>query len=147
MTGWRVGYLAGPQAVITAMDNLQSHSTSNPTSIAQKAALEAMTGDQGFISTMAGEFKKRRDYMVQRLSGIRGFSPFNPTGAFYVFCEITGTNLESVKLCTRLLDEARVAVVPGAGFGWDNYVRFSFATGMETIKKGLDRIGEWADKQ
>lgn len=147
MTGWRIGYLAGPQDVVTAINNLQSHSTSNPTSIAQKAALEAMTGDQGFISTMNAEFKKRRDYTVGQLSAIKGFSPFNPTGAFYVFCEITGTGLGSVELCTRLLNEAKVAVVPGEGFGWDNYVRFSFAISMETIKKGLDRIREWASKQ
>jgi aspartate aminotransferase len=146
MTGWRIGYLAAPQAIATAIDNLQSHSTSNPTSIAQKAALEAMTGDQGFIANMVGEFKKRRGYMVERLSSIKGFSPFNPAGAFYVFCEITKTGMGSVELCTRLLSEAKVAVVPGAGFGWDNYVRFSFATGMETIKKGLDRIQEWAGK-
>lgn len=147
MTGWRIGYLAGPQHVSDAISNLQSHSTSNPASISQMAALEAMTGDQGFIATMAGEFKKRRDYMVGRLSATKGFSPFGPTGAFYVFCEITGTGLGSVELCTRLLNEAKVAVVPGAGFGWDNYVRFSFATGMEIIKKGLDRIEEWASKQ
>jgi len=147
MTGWRIGYLAAPQAIATAMDNLQSHSTSNPASMAQKAALEAMMGDQSFISTMAEEFKKRRDYMVGRLSAIKGFSPFNPAGAFYVFCEITGTGLGSVELCTRLLNEVKVAVVPGEGFGWDNYARFSFATGMDTIKKGLDRIQEWASKQ
>lgn len=144
MTGWRIGYLAGPQEIATAVDNLQSHSTSNPTSISQKAALEAINGNQDFIAMMTGEFKKRRDYMVERLSEIKGFSPFNPAGAFYVFCEITKTGLNSVELCTRLLNEAKVAVVPGAGFGWDNYVRFSFATSMENIKKGLDRIGQWA---
>lgn len=146
MTGWRVGYLAGPQAVVTAIDNLQSHSTSNPTSISQKAALEAMKGEQGFISRMVDEFKARRDYMVGRLSGIKGFSPFTPQGAFYVFCEITGTGLGSVELANRLINEAKVAVVPGDGFGWDNYIRLSFATGMETIKKGLDRIEEWAKR-
>ncbi len=146
MTGWRVGYLAGPQEIVTAINNLQSHSTSNPVSISQKAALEAIEGNQDFISHMAGEFKNRRDYMVERLSGIKGFAPFKPEGAFYVFCEITKTGLDSVQLCTRLLDEAKVAVVPGAGFGWNNYVRFSFATGMENIKKGLDRIEEWTKK-
>ncbi|MBI4336054.1 MAG: pyridoxal phosphate-dependent aminotransferase [Candidatus Omnitrophica bacterium] len=147
MTGWRVGFLAAPQRIAAAIENLQSHSTSNPASISQKAALEAMTGDQSFVSVMREEFKKRRDYMVGRLSQIKGFSPFNPAGAFYVFCEITETGMGSVELCTRLLNEARVAVVPGAGFGWDNYARFSFATGMDAIKKGLDRIQEWADRQ
>ncbi len=144
MTGWRIGYMAGPQEIATAIDNLQSHSTSSPASMSQKAALEAITGNQDFISTMISEFAKRRDYMVQRLSGIKGFSPFLPRGAFYVFCEITDTGLNSVALCTRLLEEAKVALVPGAGFGWDNYVRLSFATSMENIKKGLDRIEQWA---
>jgi aspartate aminotransferase len=144
MTGWRIGYLAGPQEIVTAIENLQSHSTSNPASMAQKAALEAIQGDQGFIDGMVSEFKKRRDYMIQRLSGINGFSPFVPKGAFYVFCEVTKTGMNSVNLANGLLTDAKVAVVPGAGFGWDNYVRFSFATGMETIKKGMDRIEEWA---
>jgi len=147
MTGWRVGYLAGPQEIVTAIDNLQSHSTSNPASMSQKAALEAIQGDQGFISDMVNEFKKRRDYMVGRLSGINGFSPFVPRGAFYMFCEITKTGMNSVDLANGLLNEAKVAVVPGAGFGWDNYVRISFATGMETIKKGMDRIAEWAARR
>jgi len=143
MTGWRIGYLAGPQEVIAAINNLQSHSTSNPVSISQKAALEAILGSQDFISNMVGEFTKRRDYMIQRLSGIKGFSPFKPIGAFYVFCEISKTGLGSVELANRLLDEAKVAVVPGAGFGWDNYIRLSFATGMETIEKGMNRLEEW----
>jgi len=144
MTGWRIGYLAGPQDVVTAIDNMQSHSTSNPVSISQKAALEALAGNQDFVAAMVNEFKKRRDYMVQRLSGIKGFSPFNPRGAFYVFCEIAKTGLNSVEVANRLLTEAKVAVVPGAGFGWDNYVRLSFATGMDIIKKGFDRIEQWA---
>jgi len=146
MTGWRIGYLAAPQEIATAIDNLQSHSTSNPGSISQKAALEAMRGDQGFISTMVTEFKKRRDYMVATLSGIKGFSPFNPLGAFYVFCEITKTGLGSVELSKRLLAEANVAVVPGDGFGWDDYIRLSFATSMEVIEKGLARIQQWATR-
>lgn len=144
MTGWRIGYLAGPQDIVTAIDNLQSHSTSNPVSISQKATLEALIGDQAFISKMVDEFKKRRDYMVGKLSGIKGFSPFNPRGAFYIFCEITKTGLNSVELANKLLNETNVAVVPGAGFGWDNYVRLSFAASMENIEKGLDRIEKWA---
>jgi aspartate aminotransferase len=143
MTGWRIGYLAGPETVVKAVDNLQSHSTSNPASMCQKAGLEAILGNQEFILNMVGEFKKRRDYMVQRLSNIKGFSPFVPKGAFYMFCEIKGTGLGSVELANTLLNEAKVAVVPGAGFGWDSYIRFSFATNMEKIKKGMDRIEEW----
>jgi len=146
MTGWRIGYLAGPQEVVTAIDNLQSHSTSNPASMCQKAAVEAIAGNQDFISSMVGEFKGRRDYMVERLSRIKGFSPFVPRGAFYLFCEITGTGLGSVDLAGKLLDEAKVAVVPGDGFGWGNYIRLSFATSMEKIKKGIDRIEKWAKR-
>ncbi|MEI8176807.1 MAG: pyridoxal phosphate-dependent aminotransferase [Candidatus Omnitrophota bacterium] len=143
MTGWRIGYLAASAQIVTAIDNLQSHSTSNPVSISQKAALEAIVGDQAFISTMRDEFRRRRDFMVETLASIKGFSPFKPAGAFYVFCDISKTGLSSVELCTRLLTEAKVAVVPGAGFGKDQYIRFSFATGMESIKKGLERIGTW----
>jgi len=95
---------------------------------------------------MVGEFKGRRDYMVERLSRIKGFSPFVPRGAFYLFCEITGTGLGSVDLAGKLLDEAKVAVVPGDGFGWGNYIRLSFATSMEKIKKGIDRIEKWAKR-
>lgn len=144
MTGWRIGYLAGPQDIVKAVERLQSHSTSNPASMCQKAALEAVLGNQDFIAAMVDEFKKRRNYMVNRLSNIKGFSAFIPRGAFYLFCEITGTGLTSVELANRLLDDARVAVVPGDGFGWSNYVRLSFATSMENIKKGIDRIEEWA---
>lgn len=143
MTGWRIGYLAGPEEVTTAINNMQSHATSNPTSISQKAALTALSGDQAFISGMVAEFKKRRDYMTKRLTNIKGFSPFVPKGAFYCFCEITKTGLSSDELAARLLDEVKVAVVPGTGFGWSNYIRFSFATGMQVIEKGLDRIEQW----
>jgi len=143
MTGWRIGYLAGPQEIIDAINNLQSHSTSNPTSISQKAAIEAIVDDGGFIFTMTTEFKKRRDYIIETLAATGILSPFKPTGAFYVFCDISKTNYGSVDLASRLLSEVKVAVVPGAAFGWDNYIRLSFATSMENIKKGLDRIIQW----
>ncbi|MDD5449533.1 MAG: pyridoxal phosphate-dependent aminotransferase [Candidatus Omnitrophica bacterium] len=144
MTGWRIGYLAAHQEIASAVENLQSHSTSNPASMCQKAALEAISGNQDFIREMVDEFKKRRDYMAQRLADIKGFSPFVPRGAFYIFCDISCTGIKSVELAGRLLSEARVAVIPGEGFGWNNQIRLSFATGMETIKKGMDRIEEWA---
>jgi len=145
MTGWRIGYLAGPEALTKAIGRLQDHSTSNPSSISQKAALTALTDRRGKIHTdrMVKEFKKRRDYMVDRLKGIKGFSPFTPKGAFYVFCNIGGTGLGSVELAKKLLEDKLVAVIPGIGFGFDDYIRLSFATSMKDIKKGLDRIEEW----
>lgn len=146
MTGWRIGYLAGPQEIAKAVGRLQDHSTSNPSSISQKAALVALTDRRSNIHTerMVKEFRKRRDYMVGRLSGIKGFSPFIPEGAFYIFCNIEKTGLSSVELAKVLLEEKLVAVIPGLGFGFDNYIRLSFATSMKDIKKGLDRIEEWS---
>lgn len=144
MTGWRIGYLGAPLKIAQAVGNLQSHSTSNPASISQKAALAALQGDREFIKKMVSEFKIRRDYTVTKLNGIKGFQCLNPDGAFYVFCDISALKLKASVLANRLLDEAKVAVVPGEGFGCDTHVRFSFATSMEQIKKGLDRIEQWA---
>jgi aspartate aminotransferase len=146
MTGWRIGYLAASEDVAQAVKKLQDQSTSNPSSISQKAALKALTDRraQSHIERMVKEFRKRRDYMIERLSAIKGLSPFVPQGAFYVFCSIEGTGLGSLELAKVLLEEKLVAVIPGAGFGFDNYIRLSFATGMKDIKKGLDRIEEWA---
>ena len=146
MTGWRIGYLAGPEGIIKAISTLQDHSTSNPTSISQKAALAALVDERGnvFVANMFKEFKKRRDYMVERLKNIPGFSPFIPGGAFYIFCSISKTGLKSSELTKILLEKELVAVIPGDGFGADDYIRLSFATSMEDIKKGLDRIEEWA---
>ncbi len=144
MTGWRIGYLGAPLKISKAVGNLQSHSTSNPASISQKASLAALQGDKEFIKKMVSEFKVRRDYMVAKLKSIKGFSPFNPDGAFYVFCDISDLKLKAAVLANRLLEEARVAVVPGEGFGFDTYIRFSFATGIDQIKKGLERIEQWA---
>ena len=145
MTGWRIGYMAGPEALAKAIGTLQDHSTSNPSSISQKAALAALTDKRGkfHMDRMVKEFEKRRDYMVDRLKGIKGFSPFMPKGAFYVFCNIGSTGLSSIELAKKLLEDKLVAVIPGIGFGFDNYIRLSFATGMKDIKKGLDRIEEW----
>jgi len=148
MTGWRIGYLAGPEEIVKAIGRLQDHSTSNPSSISQKAALTALKDRRAkiHIERMVKEFKKRRDYMIERLDKIKGFSPIVPKGAFYVFCNIEGTNLASTELAKTLLEEKLVAVIPGLGFGFDNYIRFSFATSMKDIKKGLDRIEEWAKR-
>lgn len=144
MTGWRIGYLAAPNKELSsAIGRLQDHSTSNPVSFAQKAALEAINGDQGCVESMVSEFRKRRDFMVQRINEMKGISCIKPEGAFYVFCDISKTGMDSLEFAKRLLSEAKVAVIPGEPFGWDTHIRLSFATGIEEIKKGLDRIAEW----
>ncbi len=149
MTGWRIGYIAGRKDIVKAMSNLQSHSTSNPTSIAQKAALAALNGSQDPLSIMVAEFKKRRNYIVERLNTIEGISCLNPQGAFYVFPDVSklfgksfnGKEIkDSMFLTEALLTEAQVAVVPGFAFGADTNIRLSYASSMENIKKGLDRI-------
>lgn len=146
MTGWRIGYAAGPAELMTAISNLQSHAASNPASISQKAALAGLAGDQNFISRMCAEFEKRRDYMVSRINKMKNISCNKPDGAFYLFCDISKLRSGSAKIANRLLDEAKVAVIPGEPFGADSFIRLSFATSMETIKKGLDRIEEWLNK-
>ena len=149
MTGWRIGFAAGPRDIINAMTNIQSQSTSNPASISQKAAVEALTGTQDFILKMVSEFDKRRKYMVERLNNIKGVTCIKPVGAFYAFPNVSsyygrsfkGNSIKSsMDLSAYLLDEAKVAVVPGAAFGDDRYIRLSYATSMENIQKGLDRI-------
>ena len=149
MTGWRIGYAAGPPAIIGAMNNIQSQSTSNPTSIAQKAAIEALRGPQDSVNKMVAEFDKRRTYIVDRLNSIPGVTCFKPQGAFYVFPNVssyygkTGAGKKlggSGDLAAYLLESAQVAVVSGDAFGSDEHIRLSYATSMATIEKGLDRI-------
>jgi aspartate aminotransferase len=140
MTGWRIGYLAAPPEIAKLVTRLQSHCTSNPNSIAQAAALEALTGDQGFVTMMAEKFRERRDYIVSRLRSLPGVTCYNPMGAFYAFPDISALGLSSAEFATRLLNEALVAVVPGSAFGADAHIRLSYATSMENIKKGMDRI-------
>ena len=152
MTGWRIGYAAGPKDVITAMANIQSQSTSNPTSISQKAAVEALRGPQDFIGTMNVEFDKRRRYMVDRLNKIKGVSCLMPVGAFYAFPRLSAffgkrtTNgaviRNSADLSVYLLEDAKVALVSGDAFGAKDHIRLSYATSMENIVKGVDRIEE-----
>ncbi len=149
MTGWRIGYAAGPKEIIQAMSNLQDHSTSNPTSIAQVASVEALTGSQDDLEKMVREFKKRRDFMVDRVNAITGISTIKPQGAFYCWVDISGILqksangkkiMNSMDLTDALLNGAHVAVVPGGVFGDDNYIRLSYATSMENIIEGLNRI-------
>ncbi|MFH1406465.1 MAG: pyridoxal phosphate-dependent aminotransferase [Candidatus Omnitrophota bacterium] len=140
MTGWRIGYLAGPKDFTAVVSALQDHSTSNPASISQKAALEALRGDEKFVADMREKFLQRRDIMISRLSAIKGLNPYKPKGAFYVFCDVSGTGLSGSEFTERLLDKMYVAVIPGEGFGWPTHIRLSFATSLENIKKGLERI-------
>ena len=146
MTGWRIGYAAGAPDVMKAIANLQSHATSNPSSISQKATLAALLQDQFFIDEMRAEYEKRRDYMVSRVGSMKNISCFRPGGAFYLFCDISKTGRDSVATATKLLDEARVAVIPGEPFGAPYSIRLSFATGMERIRKGMDRMEEYFKK-
>lgn len=149
MTGWRIGYTAGDRDVISAMSKLQGQSTSNPVSISQSAAIEALNGPQDELRTRAEQFEKRKNFIVGRLNGIDGFNCFDPSGAFYVFPEISGffgkkangkTIENSVDFTEFLLEHARVAVVPGLAFGMDNHIRISYATSMENIEEGMQRI-------
>ncbi|MFH1479215.1 MAG: pyridoxal phosphate-dependent aminotransferase [Candidatus Omnitrophota bacterium] len=144
MTGWRIGYIASPnEEIVKSIKNLQSHSTSNPTSISQAAACEAIKTEDINAKVMVEEFRKRRNYIVDRLNSIDGLSCIRPDGAFYAFSKIEREGLYSMELTERLLSEARVAVVPGEVFGSNRHIRLSFATSMENIKKGVDRIEEW----
>ncbi len=149
MTGWRIGYAAGPEDIIAAVTKIQSQNTSNPTSIAQKAAVEALNGDQSIVAEMVSAFEKRRNTIVAGLNDIDGITCMKPQGAFYVFPNISGLFGRSYKgkklsgsssFADYLLDEAGVAIVPGADFGQDNYMRLSYATSMKNIEEGVKRI-------
>jgi aspartate aminotransferase len=151
MTGWRIGYTAGPEEIISAMNNIQSQSTSNPTSISQKASVEALIGHQDEVGKMVSAFEQRRNYIVDRLNKIEGVFCYKPIGAFYVFPNFSSyfgksyqgkTIFNSTILADFFLDVARVAVVPGVEFGADPFERLSYATSMEGIREGLDRIEE-----
>ncbi|MDD5504500.1 MAG: pyridoxal phosphate-dependent aminotransferase [Candidatus Omnitrophica bacterium] len=144
MTGWRIGYIASNDTSLTsAIANLQDHSSSNPCSISQEAALAAISSDESSVSMMRDEFKKRRDYMVKRIKAMKSVSCLEPKGAFYCFVNVSVIGHDTLKIADRLLEDARVAVVPGEGFGCPGYIRLSFATSMKLIKEGLDRIEKW----
>jgi len=143
MTGWRLGYLGAPEAIAKAVDAIQSHSTSGCTSFAQKGALAALKGDQTPVTDMRAEFDLRRQYMVNRLGTFPRISVVAPKGAFYVLANISQFGLSSTNFADRLLSKHHVAVVPGVAFGDDRTIRLSYATSLDVIKKGLDRIEEF----
>jgi aspartate aminotransferase len=150
MTGWRIGYGLVPAPIVTAMTKLQSHSTSNPCSISQKAAVEALSGPQDSVAEMLGDYRRRRDFVVERLRTIPGVKCAEPRGAFYAFPNVSGALGKngirtSLELSERLLAEAHVAVVPGEAFGVDRHIRISYAASMQNLKRGLDRIHEFID--
>ncbi len=146
MTGWRIGYMGGPAEIAETIGKLQSHSTSNPTSISQMAAIAALRGDQGSVKARREEFRKRRDYIIQAIERIPKLSCIVPEGAFYIFCDILELGISSSSLSHRLLKEAYVATIPGIAFGRDDHIRLSFATSLEDIKKGMERIGKWVQQ-
>ena len=145
MTGWRIGFGLGPESVIQAVVKLQSHSTSNPTSVSQKAAVEALRGPQDSVARMLAEYRRRRDFVVGRLRAIPGVTCVEPRGAFYAYPNIAvaigkdGIH-NTIEFSQRLLDRARVAVVPGQAFGTRQHVRISYATSIEELERGLDRL-------
>lgn len=143
MTGWRLGYTAAPEAIAKVIDSLQSHSTSNPCSFAQKGGLAALKGDQQCVIDMREEFNIRREYMHSRLSAISRITAVKPQGAFYMLANISGLGLSSSNFADRLLSKSLVAVVPGIAFGDDRTIRLSYAAGLDVIKSGLDRIEEF----
>lgn len=156
MTGWRIGYAAAANTeIIKLMSNIQGHTTSNPNSIAQYASVEALNGDQETIHYMVSQFKIRRDYMVEKINSIKNISCIKPDGAFYVMInikklldkKINGSVIaNSIDFAKYLLEEEKVAVIPGDGFGVSEYVRLSYATSMENIQEGLDKIEQFVGK-
>ena len=152
MTGWRIGFTAGPAPLIAAMTKIQSQSTSNPTSISQMAAIEAYNGPQDYVCNVLVDFTERRAFIVKALNEIPGITCFNPEGAFYAFPSVKGLLGKtcdgqkidsSLTLCELLLDEAKIAAVPGEAFGSPGYLRLSYATSMENIVKGINRLSEF----
>jgi aspartate aminotransferase len=144
MTGWRLGYMAAPEPIAKAVDAIQSHSTSNPTSFAQKGGVAALNGPQDHLQSWLAEYARRRSYAHERLNRMPGISCVNAKGAFYLFPNISRLGLKSTEFCARLLDEQKVAAVPGIAFGADDYIRISYATSLQNIEKGLDRIEKFA---
>ena len=140
MTGWRLGWTAAPEPIAKAIDAIQGHSTSNPTSFAQKGAVAALNGSQEHLPKWLAEFAKRRSYAHAKLYAMPGVTCANAKGAFYLFPNISGTGLKSADFCSRLLEQEKVAAVPGIAFGADDYIRLSYATGMANIEKGLTRM-------
>jgi aspartate aminotransferase len=143
MTGWRLGFLAAPEPIARAIDAIQSHSTSNPTSFAQKGGVAALNGPQDHLKAWLAEYAKRRSFAHQKLNDIPGVTCVNAKGAFYLFPNISATGLRSTDFCAKLLEQEKVAAVPGIAFGADNYIRISYATSLANIEKGLDRMEQF----
>lgn len=147
MTGWRIGYVLGPRELIQAVQKIQSHSTSNPPSVSQKAAFEALTGPQDSVDMMLAEYARRRDFVVKRLNNIPGVSCTRPGGAFYAYPNISSAFARGIKdsleFSVQLLEKSHVAVVPGSAFGTADHIRISYATSMEQLDRGLTRIAEF----
>ena len=148
MTGWRIGYVLAEKEIVAAVQKIQSHSTSNPPSISQKAALEALTGPQDSVEMMLAEYTRRRNFVVQRFRAIPGVKCAQPGGAFYAYPNISvstpvAASKKAFDFSVKLLEKAHVAVVPGAAFGTTNHIRISYATSMELLDKGIKRIAEF----
>ncbi|MEK6727358.1 MAG: pyridoxal phosphate-dependent aminotransferase [Candidatus Omnitrophota bacterium] len=146
MTGWRIGYLGASKEISDAVSKLQDHSTSNPVSISQKAAVAALSSPNDFFAKICEEFEKRRDYCISRLEKMNKISFVTPRGAFYIFCDISKTMLDSLTFADRLLEEASVSTVPGSGFGANKYIRISFANNLEQLESGMERLEKWLAK-
>lgn len=146
MTGWRVGYLAGPKAVIAAVNRIQGHSTSNVCTFAQYGAMAALEADKKCVQTMLAAFTERRVFLCGELAKIPGIRFFEPDGAFYVFIDISAFGLSSIDFAERFLDEEKVAATPGVAFGADRYIRFSFATDINTLRKGVERLARFVGR-
>jgi len=144
MTGWRLGFLAAPEPIAKAIDAIQGHSTSNPNSFAQKGGVAALNGPQDHLKIWLAEFARRRSYAHKKLNSIPGISCVNARGAFYLFPNISRLGLKSTEFCAKLLEQEKVAAVPGIAFGADDYLRISYATSMANIEKGLDRLEKFA---
>ena len=142
MTGWRIGYCAGPQEVIDYIKKFQDHSTSNPASISQAAALQALQSSAEGVEAMREEFKKRRDLMMSAIDAIPEISYVRPEGAFYLFCDISKLG-DSMDVAKKILNDVNVAFIPGDGFGSPGFARLSFATSTERIQEGTKRIAQW----
>jgi aspartate aminotransferase len=151
MTGWRIGFGLGPASIMGAINKLQSHSTSNPTSISQKAAVEALRGPQESVGEMLAEYKRRRDFVVERLRSIRGVKIVMPKGAFYAYpniaCALGKDGIATpMDFAERLLAKEGVAVVPGEAFGTTEHIRISYAASMEELSRGLDRLQRFIEQ-
>ena len=147
MTGWRVGYLAAPVALIQAASALQGHSTSNVCTFAQYGAIAALEGSQDCVETMRQAFALRRQVILERLQAIPGLTCAKPDGAFYLFINIGNTNIKSLDFCQQLLEQQQVATIPGQPFGADDHIRISYATDLITIEKGMDRLAKFVRSQ